>query len=310
MTKHSALLSGGALHGAALPYLASRWIGTPLMLEPGKADLMARTYGPRVFGAASAADVESIPDRMIAPKAGVLTEPMARTEPDYVRPYAVDGVAVISIEGVLCAKGKWVGESCGSTSYEGIVAQVESARTDAMVRGVVFEVDSPGGEVKMAFACARAIAELSAEKPTMAILTEDACSAGYLLASAARSIVIPATGYAGSIGVITMHASYADALKREGVDVTILAAGARKADMNPYQALPPETRDRVLADLEALRLMFAQTVAQHRGQRLSVEAALATEADVYRGQAAVDVGLADAVADHDEAFAAFVAALN
>lgn len=304
--RHGSMTAGGA----ALPLLAARWLNAPLMLDPGKADIMARAYGPRVFAPGSEAAHEAVPARMITPKAGLLIEPMARNEPDYVRPYATDGVAVIGVEGVLCGKGKWIGESCGTTSYEGIMAQVELVHHDPMIKGVVFEVDTPGGEVRLAFATAKAIAALSKEKPTIAILSEEACSAGYLLASACRSIIIPETGHAGSIGVITLHASFADALKRDGVDVTILASGARKADMNPYEALPPEVRDTMLADLDALRVMFAEAVAAHRGPRLTVEAALATEAAVYRGSAAVAAGLADDVGDPIEAFAAFAAALN
>jgi transposase len=65
----------------------------------------------------------------------------------------------------------------------------------------VFEVDSLGGELAGAFETADLIARLSAEKPTLAILTDHALSAGYLLASAARQIIMPEHGRAGSIGV-------------------------------------------------------------------------------------------------------------
>ena len=48
---------------------------------------------------------------------------MEETEPEYVRPFITRSVAVIGIEGALCAKGKWVGKNSGETSYEGITAQ-------------------------------------------------------------------------------------------------------------------------------------------------------------------------------------------
>lgn len=174
------------------------------------------------------------------------------------------------------------------------------------MRGVVLEVDSFGGEVSGAFSCADAIAELSAEKPTLAILTDHAMSGGYLLAAAARAIVIPQSGYAGSIGVVTMHASMERKLEKEGIDVTILAAGARKADLNPFEKLPEDVAKRRLGEIEAVRGMFADAVSRYRGARLTREAAIATEAGVYLGSDAVDAGLADIVADPVKAFDAFV----
>lgn len=287
-----------------LPHIAARWVGVPIAMHPGKADIMARAFGPRVFGQ---------PVRQVSggePHAALLIDPMQDAEPDYARPFITNSVAIIGIEGVLCAKGKWVGKNSGETSYEGIIAQAVMAHEDPMVKGVVLEVDSPGGEVANMFACARILRDLAIAKPVIAILSDMACSAAYALASAARMIVIPDTGYAGSIGVISMHASYAGALEKAGVEVTILSAGARKAEMNPYQNLPADVRDAYLVELEALRVKFASLVGLHRGDRLTMEAALATEAATYSGEAAVAAGLADAVADPHEALAAFIEEIN
>jgi signal peptide peptidase SppA len=287
-----------------MPHLAARWVGTPIAMHPAKADIMARAFGGRVLGQ---------PVRQVSgtePLAGLLIEPMEQAEPDYVRPFITNSVAVIGIEGVLCAKGKWVGRNSGETSYEGIIAQAVMAHQDPMVKGVVLEVDSPGGEVSNMFACARVIRDLAQVKPVISILSDMACSAAYALASAAHSIIIPDTGYAGSIGVIALHASYAGMLEKQGVEITILKAGARKADMNPYESLPADVRDAYLTDLELLREKFAGMVGLHRGDRLTTEAALATEAATYSGEAAVDAGLADVVADPHEALAAFIEEIN
>jgi ClpP class serine protease len=154
------------------------------------------------------------------------------------------------------------------------------------------------------------IADLSAEKPTIAILTDYALSAGYLLASAARQIVMPETGWAGSIGVITLHADMSAALEKDGLRVTVLSSGAHKADGNPFAPLPAPVADKIRADLAATRDLFAETVARHRGPRLTKAAALATEAQVYTGPNAVAAGLADAVMRPSEAFAAFVDAVG
>jgi ClpP class serine protease len=84
--------------------------------------------------------------------------------------------------------------------------------------------------------------------------------------------------------------------------------GARKVDANPYQPLPEAVRDRIAGELEDLRQLFAETVAEGRGRRLDTLQALGTEAAVFRGEAAVFAGLADEVADPVTAFRAFAAA--
>ena len=69
-------------------------------------------------------------------------------------------------------------------------------------------------------------------------------------------------------------------------------------------------RARIQAEIDSIRTLFAQTVAAGRGRRLKADAALATEAECYRGAEAVAAGLADEVSDPASAFAAFAAAVN
>ena len=140
----------------------------------------------------------------------------------------MDGVALIPIEGTLVHKGAYVGAYSGRTSHEGLQAQVLRAIRNPAIKGVVFEADSFGGELAGAFKTADLIARLSAERPTLAVLTDHALSAGYLLASAARQIIISEHGRAGSIGVVTLHADLSAALEQRGIKVAVLRAGAKR----------------------------------------------------------------------------------
>ncbi|MFC6490684.1 S49 family peptidase [Nitratireductor sp. GCM10026969] len=286
------------------PEIATRMFNTPLMLHEAKGDIIARAFGPRVLGLPDAElDVRGSQELgLVGDKMGQVRDSSGER---YFQPWRRDDVAVIEIEGSLINKGKWIGKSSGQTTYEGIITQANAVIDDDSVRGVIVEVDSFGGEVSGAFDCAERLFELSQVKPTIAVLTDHACSAGYLLASAARQIVIPRNGYAGSIGVISLHVDMSKWLAKEGLAVTILKAGAQKADLNPYEPLPDDVLERELADLEAIRVEFAETVARFRGDRLSKDAALATEAGVFRGQAAVEAGIADAVGRPSQILAAF-----
>lgn len=285
----------------SLPHLSARAFNRPLAITGPAAEAMLGAFGQRLLG-----------DGFSAPQAGRLGDPvMARDE--YGQSYAhlrrVGPVAVIEVEGVLVHKGRFTGQFCGNTSYEGLMAQIAMARSDASIASVVVEFDSPGGEVSGLSDCARALAVLADEKPTVAILTDMACSAAYMLAAACRQIWLPAAGQAGSIGAITLHVDTSRALDKAGLTVTTLHAGARKADGSPFAPLPPEVAERVRADLEAVRQEMAAFIGQRR-PRLGRDGALATEAQVYMGGAAVTAGIADAVAHPAEAFAAFLAAAS
>ena len=123
-------------------------------------------------------------------------------------------------------------------------------------------------------------------------------------------IILPRTGAVGSIGVVVMHADLSGQLSDAGVTVTLIHSGAHKVDGNPYAPLPDPVRARIQVEIDGIRTLFAQTVAAGRGHRLSAEAALATEAECFRGLEAVASGLADDVSDPASAFAAFAAAVN
>lgn len=292
----------------AMPEIAARLFDTPLMLHEAKANIIARAFGPRVLGQNIAVSG--------TPEMGVLSENMRELrdswtgEKVYTGPKMHGNVAVIEVEGSLVNKGSWVGKSSGMTSYEGLNIQIADCRSRPDIKAVVFEIDSFGGEVDGCFDCAEELHLLSQEKPTIAILTDHACSAAYLIASACRQIVIPATGYAGSIGVITMHVDASGWAKNQGLAVSILRAGLKKARPSMFEAMTDEEYKEATADLEAMRVLFAETVARYRGSRLSKKAALATEADTFRGQAAVDLGLVDAVGRPKKVFEAFIAAIG
>lgn len=294
-----------------LPEIAGEVFETPLCIDPRKAATMLTFLGPRVLGQTVLIDVEPADHQAFShgrPSAAMLGDKTGRQyDAKGVPVYDKFGsVAVIPIEGSLVAKGNYVGSYSGRTSYQGLQAQITRAARDPSVNGVVFEVDSMGGQVKGMFETADMLARLSKMKPTMAILTDSALSAAYALASAARTIVVPEYGSAGSIGAIALHADMSGNLEKNGVKVTVIRSGARKAEGNPYEALSSDAADSIQASLDNIRTSFAEMVGRHRGARFNAKQALATEAAAFDGAEAVSLGLADAVADPNEAFATFL----
>jgi ClpP class serine protease len=100
--------------------------------------------------------------------------------------------------------------------YDWIQSLFAQALANPKVRAIVLDVDSGGGKVAGCFDLVDEIYSARATKPIWSILGENAYSAAYALASAAEFMTVPRTGGTGSIGVIMMHVSFEEALKRPG----------------------------------------------------------------------------------------------
>lgn len=214
-----------------------------------------------------------------------------------------DDTAIIPIQGTLLHRVNWSG--WGITGYGYIQAAFDMALADPDVRLIVFDVRSGGGEVNGVFELAEHIYKHRSDKPSLAILDSHAYSAAYLLASAAGSMTIPKTGGAGSIGVVTMHMDHSKAMEQWGVKITFIHAGKHKVDGNPYEALPADVRDRIQARVDDSYNLFVNAVSDHRG--MTTEKVKATEAQTFSATEALELGLVDAIASPNEAFASFVA---
>lgn len=302
------------------PHIAGRLFDTPLLIAPDKLAAMLAGIGGRVVagGVVLVNHATSIDHTAFAagrPSMGVLDGGLSeRLDRSRGQAYpVVNNVAVIGIEGSLVQKGAYLGQSSGETSYQGLQVQIARAKADVAagrIKGVVFEGDSLGGEVSGAFETADAIHELSQMAPTMGILTDAAASGGYLLISQCRQVVMPKSGLAGSIGVVSLHLDVSGKMEKDGVRVTMVTAGEHKGDGNPFEPLADEFHQTLKARNEDVRQQFAETVARGRKGRMTKAQALSTEARIYFGQKAADIGLVDVIAPAQAAFAAFVKAVN
>lgn len=278
------------------PHLAARVLNQPLMMDPAWARTFFDSLGERL----AAAGVKDPPKKEggLEPQACIPGEGTGGAGD--ARPYRIEqGIAVISITGTLVHKFGYMKPFCGMTGYDGIVRSMRIAMSDPDVKGVLLDIDSPGGEVSGAFDTADLIARMGKIKPVWALAGDTATSAAYLLASACSRRLITQTGTVGSIGVVVAHRSLEKKLENEGVVVTLIHAGAHKVDGNPYEALPEDVRRDVQARIDETRMMFADKVSASVG--MPRKTVLATEARTYDGEEAVRMGLADEVVNYEDA---------
>ncbi|EKB9627853.1 S49 family peptidase [Salmonella enterica] len=290
-----------------LPHILSQATNAPLLLEPAYARVFFCALG-RESGINSLhipGNNESLEQSDMALVTGDF---MATGKPQARFYQVVNGIAVLPVTGTLVHKLGGMRPFSGMTGYDGITARLQQAVSDPEVKGILLDIDSPGGQAAGAFDCADMIYRMREQKPVWALANETACSAAMLLAAACSHRLVTQTSRMGSIGVVMAHTSYAGQLEQEGVEITLIYSGGHKVDLDVTRALPESVHADYQQRMDEARKMFAEKVARYTG--LSVDAVMATEAAVYDGQAGIDIGLADEMVNAADAISVMAAALK
>jgi len=269
-----------------LAHLAGRLYNTPLLIHPDKAEVIERVFAAKLGAdllVQAPADIERP-----SPEAAAYAAPR-----DADKPYIVtEGqVAVIPVMGSLVQRAGGLDAMSGLTGYNRIERLFRQAQADRDVLAVLLELDSPGGEGAGLFDLADLLR--NAAKPVWAAVNEMAFSAGYAIAAATQRIGVTRTAGVGSVGVIALHMDQSERDAKDGRRYTAIYAGARKNDFSSHEPLSTDARQVLQASIDRMYALFVDHVAAARSMK--PEAVRATEAGLFEGQLAVDVGLADVV---------------
>ncbi|MEP3633691.1 MAG: S49 family peptidase [Shimia thalassica] len=217
-------------------------------------------------------------------------------------------VHVLKLHGTIMPRGGMMAQMSGGASMEMFQKAFQRAAEDTTAEAIVLEVDSPGGMVDLVPETADMVFKARREgRPIVAVANTMAASAAYWIASAADELVVTPSGRVGSIGVYTMHDDMAGALEKAGIRRTLISAGSRKTEGNPYGPLDDSARAAVQQRVEVTYKMFTGAVAKYRGVAASVVRADPEKSEshfgggrAYHAQEAVRLGMADRVATFDE----------
>jgi protease-4 len=172
----------------------------------------------------------------------------------------------------------------------------------SQAKAVIVQIDSPGGTVTGSELLFHALRELSAEKPTVAVVRSMAASGGYIAAMGADRIVAQETSLVGSIGVLFQYPNVTRLLDTVGVKMETTKSAPLKASPNPFEPTTPEQQAAVQALIADSFAWFKKIVSERRG---ITGADLATVSDgrVFSGNQAIGLKLVDEVGTQKQAVA-------
>ena len=188
-----------------------------------------------------------------------------------------------------------IGTGRNALSDAGLAAIIDKAFR-MKPAAVALVVNSPGGSPVQSSLIAARVRRLADEKsvPVHAFVEDVAASGGYWLACAADHIWVDPSSIVGSIGVIFASFGFPELMAKQGVERRVVAAGKQKSFADPFLPQKPEDIERLKALQAPVHAAFIAHVKARRGTRLA-EADL-FNADIWVGQASIDLGLTDGVA--------------
>lgn len=200
-----------------------------------------------------------------------------------------DGVAIIPVTGPLFRYANLFTAISGASSYELIARDFTTALENPQIKGIILDIDSPGGEVNGVSELSNMVYAARGKKPVVAYASGDAASGAYWIASAADEIVVSETSALGSIGVVGVYRGKSG---KQGEDVEIVSS------QSPHKRLDPQTdegRTRLQARIDSMADVFIGAIARNRDVAGEIVQTHYGGGDVMIGARAVEAGLADRV---------------
>ena len=277
---------------------AQRVFDTPLLISRPKLEIILSVLGPKL-GLEIPFEAEE------AQQLSLLDQNRGKRRPLNI---THEGVAIVSVLDTLVGRKYGLDALSGLTSYDELQEEILEAATNPSVRGILLDIDSPGGEVAGLFDLVDTLTEARELKPMWAAVNDAAFSAAYGIATAAERIFVTRSGGVGSVGVIAVHLDQSKADEAEGLSYTVFRSGRYKAEHNSLEPLTDHAKSTLQEEIDRLYAIFVDQVARNRG--LSVEAVSGTEAEVYFGPKAIEIGFADRIGTIDQAHQQLVEELN
>jgi protease-4 len=219
----------------------------------------------------------------------------SRIATNVVSPY---NVAEVAVEGPITRDGNFgrIPGGGNATPADDIVDQIERADDDSNVEALVMKLNTPGGEVVPSDDIRLAAEEF--DGPTIAYATDTCASGGYWIASGCDEMWARDTSIVGSIGVIGSRVNASEFAEELGLSYERFAAGQYKDAGTALKDIDDDERAYLQGLIDDYYDHFVERVAE--GRDLDQADIRETEARIYLGEVAHDIGLVDTLGTHDD----------
>jgi protease-4 len=172
---------------------------------------------------------------------------------------------------------------------------IQKAKEDKNIKGVLFVVNSPGGAVAPSVELAYAIKELKEIKPVVVYASGVIASGSYYASIWANKIIANPGSIVGSIGVIMQGVNTEELMQKIGVSTQTVKAGKYKESGTPTRKWFDYEEKQLQSVIDDTYNMFISDVASARNLDVKNHTLFA-DAKIFTSKQAKEVGLVDEVA--------------
>jgi len=183
---------------------------------------------------------------------------------------------------------------------DNILREIDEAKQDDAIKGVLLTVNSPGGAVPPSIEISYAIRELGKEKPVIAYAGGIMASGSYYASVYAHKIIANPGSIVGSIGVIMESPNLHALMEKIGIETQVVKEGEYKEAGTPTRAWTSKEREELERLTKDTYMLFVSDVAKARGLDINQSAAYAN-AHIFSSRRAKEAGLIDEVATKSRA---------
>lgn len=173
------------------------------------------------------------------------------------------------------------------------LTQIELAK-DPQIKGVLININSPGGDMSASVAISDAIASLKEIKPVIAYASGTMASGSYYAAINADKIYANRASFIGSIGVILQTPNLEELSKKIGISAQTIKAGEFKEAGTFTRSWSSDERAELQGLIDDSYKLFITDVAKARNLDLNSSQKWAN-ARVFLANKALELGLIDGV---------------
>lgn len=186
-----------------------------------------------------------------------------------------------------------------------LLLAIRAATHDPEVKGIILEVDSPGGSVTASDELYHELMRFRAageDRKVVIYMRDVAASGAYYVAMAGHWLIAQPTSIIGSIGVLMQTLNWSQLSDRIGITDTTIKSGDNKDLLNPFRATDTNQVALLQEVIDQLYDRFRGIVASNRGFE---EAQLEVLADgrIFAAGRALQENLIDQIGYWDEAVA-------
>lgn len=215
-------------------------------------------------------------------------------------------IVVLRVEGVIQDTG--AASSLFATegyNHNFFLKQLEEAKNDPTVKGIVLAVDSPGGGVVESAEIYKDLMKIKDEtdKPIYVSMGGVAASGGYYIAAPADKIFVMKETMTGSIGVILQSVNYGDLAEKYGVEFVTIKTGPYKDILSPSRDMLPEEEEMLQDMINDSYEEFVRIIAEGRGMS-EEEVRKVADGRMLNGRQAIEANLADDYGFEEDVIAA------